>query len=177
MSKEMKRYIASILLIVMFCALMVGCGSADKAKETQTTKNQETNSIEAPTTTEKPIEEETSTEYVYKGEHFAVKASLKDYFMDLTIQKGDKIYLNELIGKDDGDEYDRGNLGDKITSVLYFKNHYDKYEVFVDTYRIDGTAEYSIPYDKNVVIEYNEDEKLYFHFVKDRGKYVDFDVY
>ena len=64
-----------------------------------------------------------------------------------------------------------------ISKTLYLKNHVDKLDEFTYTYQVIGTAGYSAPYDKNVVIEYNEEEKMYFHFVKDRGKYVDFDVY
>ncbi len=40
-----------------------------------------------------------------------------------------------------------------------------------------GTADYSAPYDQNVVIEYNEEEKMYFHYVKEVEGTVLFDVY
>lgn len=97
--------------------------------------------------------------------------------MDLTIQKGDKIYLNDLIGEDDGDEYDRGRLGHKIASVLFLKNHIDKLEEFDYAYIEVGSARYSAPYDQNVVIEYNEEEKMYFYFVEEINGYACFDVY
>ena len=85
--------------------------------------------------------------------------------------------MNDLIGEDDGDEYDRGRLGHKIASVLFLKNHIDKLEEYVYTYEVVGSARYSAPYDQNVVIEYNEEEKMYFHFVKENNEYVAFDVY
>ena len=185
MTKKLILLLATCLLTT---SCLFGCGDESKpsgdnptttAKVESTTKEDvaTTDPTTAEPTTQEPTTEEPTTEYVMKGERFIVDASLKDYFMDLTIQKGDKISLNELIGKDDGDEYDRGTLGDKIMSALYFKNHYEKYMEFVYTYEVVGSTGYSIPYDKNVVIEYNEDEKMYFHFVKAAGKTVLFDVY
>ncbi|MBQ1193934.1 MAG: hypothetical protein IIX45_07455 [Lachnospiraceae bacterium] len=85
--------------------------------------------------------------------------------------------MNDLIGEDDGDEYDRGRLGEEIAFVLFFKNHCDKYEEYVYTYIEVGTADYSAPYDQNVVIEYNEEKKMYFHYVKEVEGTVLFDVY
>ena len=175
-----KKLILLLATCLLFTSCLFGCGDGAKTSGDNPTTAEPTTaeSITPPETiTQESTTEEPSTEYVYKGEKFVVDASLKDYFMDLTIQKGDKISLNELMGKDAGDECDRGNLGVKIVKALYRKNHIDKCNDFVYTYRAEGTAEYIIPYEKNVVIEYNEEEKMYFHFVNDRGDFVDFDVY
>ena len=129
------------------------------------------------TTTQEPTTEEPSTEYVWKSEGFVVDASLKDYFMDLTIQKGDKIYLNDIMGKDEGDEGDRGTLALDLVRILYKENHIEKYQKFVETYRVDGTAEYIIPYDDNMLIEHDVNEKMYFHFIEENNGWAVFDVY
>ena len=183
-----KKLILLLATCLLFTSCLFGCGDENKPANDNptTTEKVETTTKEdiattEPTTAEPTIQETTteepSTEYVWKSEGFVVEASLKDYFMDLTIQKGDKIYLNELIGKDAGDEYARGELGRKIARILLFENHFDKYEEFVYTYRVAGTAECSIPYDKNVAIEYNENEKMYFYFVEESDGYAVFDVY
>lgn len=184
-----KKLILLLATCLITTSCLFGCGDDSKpsddnptttVSEVESTTKEDVATTEPTTTeptTEEPTTEEPSTEYVYKGQKFAVSASLKDYFMDLTIQKGDKISLNELIGESDGDEYERGYLGIDIMRALYRENHIDKYEDFVYTYQVVGTVDYSIPFEKNVIIEYNENEKMYFHFVRDRGKYVDFDVY
>ena len=95
-----------LILLLATCLLTTSClfGCGDEAKlsddnPTTTAKVETTTKEDVVTTeptTEEPTTEEPSTEYVYKGEGFSVDASLKDYFMDLTVQKGTKIYLNEF---------------------------------------------------------------------------------
>ena len=186
MTKKLILLLATCLLVT---SCLFGCGDDTKPSDDNPTTTEKVESTTKEdvattepttppeTTTQEPTTEEPTTKYVYKGEKFKVESSLKDYFMNLTIQKGDKISLNELIGKDDGDEYARGALGVSIAKAIYKKNHVDKYEEFFYTYEVVGTNEQIIPYEKNVVIEYNEEEKMYFYFIKESGGYALFDVY
>ena len=177
----MTKKLLLLLVTCLFTSCLFACSSGtEPADDKPTTTVAEVTTKEPTTpeaTTPEVTTEETTTEYVWKSDGFVVDASLKDYFMDLTIEKGDKIYLNDLIGEDDGDEYDRGGLGFEIAYVLFFKNHRDKLDEYAYTYIEVGSARYSAPYDQNVVIEYNEEEKIYFYFVEEVNGYACFDVY
>ncbi len=120
----MTKKLLLLLVTCLFTSCLFSCSSGTEPaddKSTTTVAEATTKEPTTPeTTTPEVTTEEPTTEYVEKGERLIVDVSLKDYFMDLTIEKGDKIYLNDLIGEDDGDEYDRGRLGEKIAFVLFF---------------------------------------------------------
>ena len=180
-----KKLILLLLATLITTSCLFGCGDDAKPSDATTTAKVEsttkkdvatTEPTTAEPTTQEPTTEEPSTEYVMKGERFIVDASLKDYFMDLPIQKGDKISLNELVGEGGNDNL-RGLMGHKIVEILFYKNNIDKYREFVNAHEVVGTTSYSVSYDENLIIEYNEDIKIYFYCVKEVDGSVLFDVY
>lgn len=176
MSRKMKKFIVSTLIVSALCTFVAGCGSSDNSNETTGNTTAEVTTTEEPTTPEETTEEP-STEYVFKGEQFAVSSTKKALFMDLVVEKGYKIALNDIVGENEGTDGERGCVGLDLTIALYFKNHVDKADEFAYNYWEDGADSLEISYDKNVIIEYNEEEKMYFHFVKEENGYAYFDVY
>lgn len=190
--RKINRIITLSILVTMISSFSFGCGNdtpggdeTTAATETPTTTKVEDTTVQTetptttpePPTTEEPTTEEPTTEYVWKGEKFIINASKKDIFTDLIVEKGYKIALNDLVGKNEGDDADRGGIGRKLTLALYRKNHIDKADEFVYTYLEGGADLIEISYDQNVIIEYNEREKMFFYFVKEKNGKAYFDVY
>lgn len=176
---KLKRLTQVVLLSFTMSTFVVGCSDENENNNPTTTTEAEVTTQEQTTTKEVEIttEEPTTTGYVYKGEKFIVDSKYKEHFMNLTVEKGYKFYLNHIVGNDEGTDEKRGSIGYRIAAALFFKKHVDKLEEFDYSYCVGGSNEYIITYDQNVVIEYNEKEKMYFHLVKEVDNLVAFDVY
>lgn len=172
-----KKIITVTLLIAMISSFAVGCSNELAPSNNKTTTPEIITTTEEPTTTQEVTTEETTTSYRYKGESFVVPSSKKEIFMDLVVEKGWKVALNDIVGKDEGDDADRGRVGRYLIFALYKRNHIDKVNEFEYTYWEPGYDVLEISYDQNVIIEYNEEEKMYFQFVKEGNGMVAFDVY
>lgn len=188
MSKKLILLLATCLLTT---SCLFGCGDDTKPSDATTTAKVETTTKDdvattepttaepttpPETTTQEPTTEEPSTEYVYKGEKFMVESTNKDCLVDLVVEKGHKFKLNDLVSENVSDSV-RGTIAKNLVTALFMKNHHEKIAEFENTYWEAGLSALEISYDKNVVIEYNEEEKLIFHLVEDNGKKAYFDVY
>lgn len=176
MTKIIKKtkILITLLTISIFATSLAACSNNEKTPET-TTQIKET----PETTTVKEVEtttEEVTTEYKYKGEIFAVSVSKKDMFNGLIVENGTTIYINDIVGPNDGDDLDRGYIAKKLAIILYSK-HSEKLNEFYDTYWKPGSDTLKIGVDENAFIKYTGDEKYKFEYVKEDNEYVWFDVY
>lgn len=171
---KLKRLTLVTLLIFAMTTFIVGC-SDEKEKETPTTETTEiaTTTKEPETTTEEITTEEPTTEYVYIGEELIVYSGFKDYFDGLILEKGDVIYINEIV-PEESSEYDgvRGSLANSLL-IAFKMDEEDK--VLKDKYWIEGAYMPEIPYSDNYTIEYTG-EKIKFVFAENYYDSVCFDV-
>lgn len=188
-----KRHLTLLLatcLLVTSC--LFGCGDDPKPSDdnSTTTPKVETTTKEDVTTTEPTTEEPTTPEetttiklpvhlYKFKGEKLVVEMDKKDFFTELVIEDGTKIYLNDIYGgtTNDDDRY-RANIAQAITIAIWKEYNEDKVGEFEDKYWEPGTDVFLISFEQNAVIEYNEGHRWYFYYVGENDKgYAVFDIY
>lgn len=169
MRKNIKKTIVTLLTITTMFSTLTACSNTENKPEETTTAAKV---IE--TTTVKEVE--TTTEYKYKGEIFLVIASKKDMFDGLIVENGTTIYINDIVGPNDGDDVYRGYIAKELAIILY-SNNSEKLSEFYDTYLKPGSDTLKISVDENAFIKYTGDEKYKFEYVKEANERVFFDVY
>ena len=138
-----------------------------------------------PTTEEPTTPEETTTkkvsvdDYEFKGMKLTVSKDKKDFFVDMVIENGTKIYLNDIYGGTtmEEDVY-RGSTGTRIADAIWATYEPEKVDEFYESYIEPGLDVSEITFDKNAVIEYNGEHRWYFYYVgeNNKGRAV-FDIY
>ena len=187
MSKKLILLLATCLLTT---SCLFGCGDDTKPSDATTTAKVETTTKDdvattepttaepttpAETTTQEPTTEEPSTEYVYKGTKYVIESANKSYFVDLVVEKGYKFNVNDFVDKD-ASGVARGKRALDLVKSLFPKDN-EKIMEFEDKYFEAGTTVLEISHSQNVVIEYDGNDKICFHLVKDNGEKAYFDVY
>lgn len=174
-----RRKITTVtLLIAMISSFAVGCGNEPAPSNNETTTPEIITTTEEPTTTQEVTTEEPTTKYQRKGQVVAVPIDKKDMFMDLTVEKGYSININDIYPQE-GEEYDiyRAILAEQIAVAVFIDNYTQELENFYDQYWAPGANSMSISYEQNAVINYNCDKKFYFYFEKEIDGLAVFDVY
>ena len=109
MTKIIKKtkILITLLTISIFATSLAACSNNEKTPETTTVKEVETTT------------EEVTTEYKYKGEIFLAPVSKKDMFNGLIVENGTTIYINDIVGPNDGEDGYRGYIDNKILMMIY----------------------------------------------------------
>lgn len=176
-----KIKIVLTLLSMIICTSMFAACSNTKTPETTDNVNPATTTKEVETTTPKPTTtEEVTTEAPYKkrGTFICIPLEKKDQFNGLIVEKGDIIYINDLVA-DDAEDWERGNVAEEIIREIYYQ--FSKYDhaadAFYEAYYEPGADILKISREQNAYIEYVGEEKICFHFVKESEGRACFDVY
>lgn len=182
MTKLLKRMITMLLVVTCLVGTVVGCSSNssndNETKEAVTTKKAEVTTTEAQT--EEPTEEPT-TEYVYKGEKMVLEEIYSSFLEGLTLNKGDIIYLNDIVPSD-VDDMSRGIMANILVNRIGTQEQSMNFE---EKYLVPGAANPSVSYEENFSLEYIKDESISFHFIEIISEeiegtihnYVCFDIY
>lgn len=197
MSKKLILLFATCLLVT---SCLFGCGDDTKPSDdnptttpkVESTTNEDVTTTEPttdePTTQEHTTEEPTTPEepttvsvddYDFKGEKLTVDMEKKDFFYELIIENGTKLYLNDIYsGTTNKDNLYRGHACQTIAIAIWKEYNEEKIGEIEDKYWEAGTDVFKITLEQNAVIEYNEGHKWYFYYVgeNDKGKAV-FDIY
>lgn len=167
-----------LLVITCLVGTFAGCSSSssndNETKEAVTTKKAEVTTTEAQT-------EEPTTEYVYKGQKFSCNADYANFFDGLTLNKGDSVYLNDIIPISASD-LSRGTLANKIINCIGTN---EQAKIFEEKYLEPGAANPFVTYDENLSFEYIKDESISFYLLEIESEesediiysYAYFDVY
>lgn len=168
----MKRI--SLILALTICSAIsfTACGNSETATK-------ETTVTETTTKEETTTQEETTTgEYKYKGTKFGISTQKKEFFDEIVVENGYKFVLNDIVPQTTGNHYiDRGGIAGMILVALYSEQNPKKIDEFYNQYKKSGDHTLMIQYEDNVVIEYEGDKKMLFHFVEEKGYTSYYDVY
>lgn len=197
-----------LILLFVTCLLVTSClfGCGDDTKPSDDNPTTTTSEVESttkkdvattePTTAEPTTPEETTTQepttpeetttiklpphlHKFKGEKLVVEMDKKDFFNELVIENGTKLYLNDIYGgtTDDDNRY-RANILQGIAKAIWKEYNSDKENEVVNRYWEPGADVFEISLDQNAVIEYNEGHRWYFYYVGENDKgFAVFDIY
>ena len=160
---KLRKLTLVALLIFAMSTFVVGCSDEDDNNNTTTTTESEvttqeqTTTKEVETTTEEPTttkEVETTTSYKPKGKEFSIANNQAEFFYDLVLNTGDKIYLNEVWPGDT--EVDRMERGSATTTIYSNFGMRDELREFQKKYmESEGLYMPEVPEAENYYIEYS----------------------
>ncbi len=183
--RRMRKIVSVTLLIICFTSTLFGCTNSNEVtdnNETTTVTDNETKETttkepetEEPTTTEEP-----STEYAYKGKKVELfeESIIIEKIDDLTLEKGSKIYINDICKNDiEFADVRRGSVVSLLLVYLYKESNVDTILEFEEKYCPDGAPRPSVTYEDNYCIEYIHDNTVTFHYIETIDGYACFDLY